>query len=34
MLRNAPDMIDLRMRLFVAIVGVVLMVVAWLEYWL
>jgi predicted membrane-bound mannosyltransferase len=31
---NAPDMIDLRMRLFVAIVGAALMVVAWLEYWL
>jgi hypothetical protein len=34
MLRNAPDEIDLRMRLFIAIVGTVLMVVGWLEYWL
>jgi hypothetical protein len=31
---NAPDLIDLRMRLFIAIVGAVLMVVGWLEYWL
>jgi hypothetical protein len=31
---NAPDLMDLRMRAFVAIVGAVLMVVAWLQYWL
>jgi hypothetical protein len=30
---NAPDMLDLRMRLFLAIVGAVLLVVGWVRYW-